>query len=147
MRVLVVFDTLYGNTEQIAKAIGEAFTDDVKVLRIGNVNTSDLAKNDLIIMGSPTNGGRTTKPFQEFLDNIPESTVKGVKFAAFDTRLSTRFVGLFGYAAGRIATTLKKKGGILAADPQGFFVKATKGPLKDGELERAKSWAKGLAGN
>jgi hypothetical protein len=30
------------------------------------------------------------------------------------------------------------------ANPEGFFVKGTKGPLKDGEQERAASWAKGV---
>jgi flavodoxin I len=144
MKVLVVYDSVYGNTEKIAKATGEALTGEIKVLRIGEANLSDLEKVDLLVMGSPTQGGRATKPIQEFLDKIPDTSIKGVRFASFDTRLSTRFVGIFGYAAGRISNTLKNKGGTLVTAPQAFFVKGTQGPLKDGELERAATWAKSL---
>lgn len=45
-----------------------------------------------------------------------------------------------GYAAGRIAETLKKKGGNLVMPPEGFFVKGKEGPLKEGELERTANW-------
>jgi len=51
---------------------------------------------------------------------------------------------VFGNAAGRIARNLEKKGGTLISSPEGFFVTATKGPLKEGELERAAGWAKGM---
>ncbi len=51
---------------------------------------------------------------------------------------------LFGYAAGRIADSLKAKGGNLAPPPEGFIVKGNEGPLKEGELERAAGWAKGI---
>jgi flavodoxin I len=51
---------------------------------------------------------------------------------------------VFGYAAGRIARNLKGKGGTLVASPEGFFVTGTKGPLREGELERAAGWAKGI---
>jgi hypothetical protein len=37
-----------------------------------------------------------------------------------------------------------KKGGELVFPPEGFLVKKSEGPLKDGELERAAEWAKGL---
>ena len=51
---------------------------------------------------------------------------------------------MFGYATGRIARNLKGKGGTLIASPVGFFVTGSKGPLKEGELERAAGWAKGI---
>jgi len=37
---------------------------------------------------------------------------------------------------------LKGKGGYLTAQPDGFIVEDSEGPLKKGELERAASWAK-----
>jgi hypothetical protein len=52
---------------------------------------------------------------------------------------------IIGYAAPRIAGGLQAKGGRLAAPPEGFFVQEKEGPLKQGELERAASWAKSLA--
>jgi len=144
MKVLVVYDSVYGNTEKIGRAIGGAFTGDVKVLRVGEVEPSELKTVDLFIVGSPTQGGRPTPAIQDFLDKVPESLLKGIKVAAFDTRISAKLVGVFGYAAGRIARNLKGKGGNLVASPEGFFVKGTEGPLKEGELERAADWAKGI---
>jgi flavodoxin len=49
---------------------------------------------------------------------------------------------VFGYAAGRIADSLKAKGGRLVAEPDGFIVEDREGPLKQGELERAADWVK-----
>ncbi len=142
MKVLIVYDSVYGNTEKIAKAIGDAITGEVKVFRVGEVNSSELKTFDLLLVGSPTQGGRPTQAIQDFLNKAPVSTFQGTNVAAFDTRISTRLVRIFGYAAGRIAGSLKRKGGTLIVPPEGFFVKGTKGPLKEGEVEHAASWAK-----
>jgi flavodoxin len=142
MKALIVYDSVHGNTEKIAKAIGGAIAGEVRVVRASEVNSAELQTIDLLIVGSPTQGGRPTKAIQDFLDKISGPAMKGIKVAAFDTRFSTRVVAIFGYAAGRIAGGLKRKGAILAAPPEGFFVKGTEGPLKEGELERAAVWAK-----
>ncbi len=144
MKVLIVYDSAYGNTEKIARAIGGAIAGEVKVIRPGEVNPSDLASIGLLIVGAPTQGGRATPAIQDFLNKLPERAVKGVNVAAFDTRFSTKLVKIFGYAAGKIAESLKRKGGTLIVPPEPFFVKGREGPLKEGELERAAVWAKGL---
>jgi flavodoxin I len=145
MKVLVVYDSVYGNTEKIAAAIAGAMAGEVKKVRISEANLADVKGIDLLIVGSPTQGGRTTQGMREFLDKIPKSSLRGIRVAAFDTRLSTKFVGIFGYAAGRIASSLKGKSADLIAPPEGFFVKGREGPLKEGELERAAAWAKGIS--
>ena len=147
MKVLIVYDSVYGDTEKIAKAIGSVITGEVQVLRVDEANPSELKTLDLFIVGSPTQGGRPTPAIRDFLNKVPESSLQGINVAAFDTRISTKLVGVFGYAAGRIADNLKGKGGTLIASPEGFFVKGTKGPLKEGELERATGWAKGILEN
>ncbi|OGN97653.1 MAG: flavodoxin [Chloroflexi bacterium RBG_13_51_36] len=148
MKALVVYDSVYGNTEKIAKAIGDAIapSGEVKVLRAGEASPSELVSIDLLIVGSPTHAGRPVQAVQEFLKKVPELSLKGVKVAAFDTRISKKIVGVFGYAAGRIVDNLKKKGGSLVASPEGFFVTGGEGPLKGGELERAAAWVKGILG-
>ena len=145
MKTLIVYDSFYGNTEKIARAIGGAIAGEVKVLRPGEVNPSYLESIDLLIVGSPTQGGRPTKAVQDFLSKLPEAAIKGVSVATFDTRFSTKLVGIFGYAAGKIANSLKTKGGALIFPPEPFFVKGREGPLKEGELERAAGWAKGIS--
>jgi flavodoxin I len=144
MKALIVYDSVYGNTEKIARAIAEAITPsgEVKVLGAGEANPSELESTDLLIVGSPTHGGRPTPPVQDFLNKAPK--LQGINVAAFDTRSQAKLVGVFGYAAGRIARNLEKKDGNLIASPEGFFVTSTKGPLKEGELERAADWAKGM---
>jgi flavodoxin len=142
MKALIVYDSVHGNTEKIARAIGGAITGEVKVLRAGEVDSSELEKLDLLIVGSPTHAGRPTKPIQDFLNEAPAPAFEGTKVAAFDTRISSRLARIFGYAAGRISGSLKRKGGALMVSPEGFFVEGTEGPLKEGEAERAAGWAK-----
>ena len=146
MKALIIYDSVNGNTEKIARAIAEAITpsNEVKVLRAGEANPSELASTDLLIVGSPTHGGRPTPAIQDLLKKDPKLSLQGINVAAFDTRIMTKLVGVLGYAAGRIANNLKKKGGTLIATPVGFFVTGGQGPLKEGELERAAGWAKGI---
>jgi flavodoxin I len=146
MKTLIVYDSVYGNTEKIARAIAEAVTPsgEVKVLRTGEANPSGLASIDLLVVGSPTHGGRATPAVQDVLNKMAQQSLKGIKVAAFDTRRQSKFARIFGNAAGRIARQLTKKGGVLIVSPEGFLVTGTKGPLKEGELERAAAWAKGI---
>ena len=154
MKTFVVYDSENGNTEEIAKAIGSAITGEVKLVHVSKANSAGLKAFDLLIVGSPTQGFRATKPVQVFIEGIPKDVLKGMKVAAFDTRMPERDVGkglrfimkVGGYAAPRIAETLKKKGGNLVTSPEGFLVKDKEGPLLEGELERAAIWAKGVGG-
>lgn len=149
MKTLIVYDSMYGNTEKIARAIGGAITGEVIVLRASESSATDFKSVDLLIVGSPTQGFRATKPVQVFIEGIPKDGLKGMNVAAFDTRMPEAEAGrglrfimkIGGYAAPRIAEALQKKGGKLVAPPEGFLVKDKEGPLVGGELERAGSWA------
>ena len=142
MKTLVVYDSAYGNTKKIAESIGAAIAGDVKVVSAGEADLSGLKSPDLLIVGSPTYGGRPTPAMHGFLDKIPKGSLKGINVAAFDTRLPSKWVKLFGFAAGRIDGSLKSKGGTPVVPPEPFFVKGREGPLLDGEKERAAAWAK-----
>ena len=146
MKALIVYDSVYGNTEKIARAIAEAITpsNEVKVLGAGEADPSELESTDLLIVGSPTHAGRPTPAVQEFLNKVTQQSVKDIKAATFDTRVTSKFAKIFGNAAGRMSGQLTKKGGVLIVPAEGFFVTGTKGPLKEGELERAAAWAKGI---
>jgi flavodoxin I len=155
MKALVIYDSVFGNTEQIAQAIGNALgsPEDVEVLRVSNVKPEQLTGLKLLIVGSPTRGFRPTPAIKNLLKGISSHGLEGVKVAAFDTRFTVDeiessvfilriLVNLFGYAAKPIADGLEKKGGELVIPPEGFFVEGTEGPLKEGDLERAADWAK-----
>ena len=154
MKALVVYDSEFGNTEQIANTIGSTLgsTDEIEVLRVGEVKMEALTGLELLIVGSPTQRFRPTEATSDFLKHIHANWLKGINVAAFDTRLTSEeiegtrmlpfFVRIFGYAAQPIASKLKKKGGELIASPEGFYVQGMKGPLVEGELERAAAWAR-----
>ena len=155
MKALVVYDSVFGNTEQIAQAMGNALAaqEDVETLQVSNVKPEQLTGLKALIVGSPTRGFRPTPAINNLLKSIPKNGLKGVKVAAFDTRFTEEeiessvfilrpLVKVFGYAAKPIADMLKKKGGHLKMPPEGFFVDGTEGPLKEGELKRAADWAR-----
>lgn len=142
MKTLIVYDSTYGNTEKIAKSMGNAIGSDADVMRAGKVNLDELESVDFLIVGSPTYAGRPMESVQDLLSRIPKSSLKDVNVAAFDTRVSAKFAKIFGYAANKIAKSLQAKGGSLTLLPEGFFVKGKEGPLKEGEEERAAIWAK-----
>ena len=153
MRALVVYDSVFGNTEQVAYAIRDTLGSDVEALRVGDVKHEQAVGLDYLIVGSPTRAFNPTKAITTFLKKMPGDSLKGVKVAAFDTRLDTAnvnssvlnvFVKFFGYAAKPIADRLQKKGGTLVSPPEGFYVEDTEGPLRDGELERAATWTEQL---
>jgi flavodoxin len=146
MKTLVVYDSLFGNTEIIARAIGAAIPGEVGVLRVGRVDAVDLETVDLLIIGSPTHGAMPTEAVQGIVDRIGSPAREGARAATFDTRLTWGFLERWGgFAAPKMADTLAGKGWALAGEPVGFFVKGLrKGPLKPGEAERATVWAKEL---
>lgn len=154
--MLIVYDSLYGNTRTIALSLAAGFgkRDHVRLLRAEEATTADLEGVDLLVVGSPVHGGRASEKMREFLDTIPANGLADIRAAAFDTRIPLEAVGIFlkllmrtiGYASPRMARTLEGKGAFLVAEPEGFFVEDKDGPLKKGETARAKKWAGMLAG-
>ncbi len=144
MNAIIVYDSVHGNTEKIARAIGAALGGAARVAHIKESTAAALGKMELLVVACPTQGGRPTEAMSGFLNGIPEGSLKNVKVASVDTRLKAKWVKIFGYAAEKIAARLVKCGGTPIAPPEGFFVRAAKGPLLDQELERATSWAKSL---
>jgi flavodoxin I len=141
MKTLVVYDSLYGNTRTIAQAIADAIPGDVKLLHAGDVDASELGAYGLLIVGAPTHGGRASEPARDLLEKIQAPALAGIRVAAFDTRLTWWWLRVFGFAAPRVARSLEKKGGTLVVEPEGFFVTGSEGPLEEGEVERAGTWA------
>lgn len=156
MKALIIYDSLFGNTERVAQAMVTALRDraEVTAYRVSDVEPEDFAGVDVLIVGSPTQGFQPTPAIKKLLDNMAAQELKGVKVAAFDTRIAVEDVGskvltlmvkLFGYAAKPIANRLQKKAGALVVPPEGFLVQGKEGPLKEGELARAAAWAKQIS--
>ncbi len=144
MKTLIVYDSLYGNTETIAKVVAKGIAGDVKVIKSSDAKAADINDIDLLITGSPTQGGRYTKTMEPFFSEISGHIEKSVKIVVFDTRMPAKWVKIFGYAAGKIADFFKKEGFELLVPPEPFMVEGAKGPLKEGEQERAVEWGKNI---
>lgn len=154
MQTLIVYDSVFGNTQKIAETAAAALGADARAVRVSELREQDLDGVQLLIAGSPTRGFRPTPALAQYLAGLPAGKLQSVRTAAFDTRIPMDgtqpgflrvMVRLFGYAAAPIAKALAKKGGIPAAPPEGFLVMGTEGPLKAGELERTAAWARQLA--
>jgi len=153
MKTIVLYDSQFGNTEKIARAIAGALVEygEVVLKQVSQASMNDLSAMDLLVVGSPTQKFRPTAGINGFLNSIPKIKLAGIKVAAFDTRLTQKnidetpvlpfFVKIFGYAGEVIAKALEKKGGRLVVPAEGFYVRDTEGPLVDGEEERAAAWA------
>jgi flavodoxin len=152
MKSIVIYDTVYGNTEIIARTISENIQGASTLARVGDAKIPDLSSVELVIIGSPTQGGRPFASIRDFLAAIPKGKLQGIGVAAFDTRTEVKgsflklVVRLLGYAAPRILNELQSKGGRAVSLPQGFEVTGKEGPIIAGETERAASWATTLGG-
>jgi flavodoxin I len=148
MKTLIVYDSEFGNTEQVAQAIGKGLGPEAEVVHADGVDVDGLKNYELVIIGSPTQGGRPTPLAKGFLNRIPDGSLEGVDVTGFDTRFGGEsqglvgrfFLGILGFAAGRIARKLEAKGGHLVAQPAGFIVEGKEGPLAAGEADRAAAW-------
>lgn len=155
MKSLVVFDSVFGNTEEIARTIAGvlASAGEVKATRVSDFDRRDMDGVELLVVGSPTRAFRATPATMEFVKGLPSGALANVRVAAFDTRVNVVQVGsrfltfmvkLFGYAAEPITKALEKRGGLRAVAPEGFFVSDKEGPIADGERDRAEAWARSL---
>jgi len=160
MKVLVLFESFFGNTERVAETMGVALgaalgsPGDVAVRRISQGDADALEGVGLLIVGSATRAFRPSPDTTAFLAHLAPNSLRGTKVAAFDTRIAPEDTGSailgrlttwFGYAAPKIAKKLVEAGGEAVAEPMGFFVADSEGPLKEGELERAAAWVRQLA--
>jgi flavodoxin len=141
MKAVVVYDSMFGNTERIARAIAETVGagESVPVVAVGVASEHDFAGMGLLAIGGPTQGHGLSPALRAFLDRLPAEAVQDVPTVTFDTRLTwPRF--LSGSAAIASAKRLEQKGARLLMPPESFLVKGKEGPLVEGELERARAW-------
>ncbi len=139
--MLVIYDSNYGNTKLLAEIMAKELGKKTRVVKVDEMNSKDLEELDLLVVGSPIIGWRPTEKMGGFLTDLKSGQLRGVKAAAFDTRVKVWFSG---NAAKKIAAQLEKAGAKLISDPEAFYVAGREGPLVDGEEKRALEWIKGI---
>ncbi len=149
MKILIVYDSFFGNTQKIGEEISKYFSkeNDVILKKVSDLSERDLKKLDLLIVGSPTRAFSPSEDIKKFLNDF---STEGLDFLVFDTRIDENdapkflkfLMKLFGYADKKMVKLLKKKGCKEVHKSEGFFVKDKEGPLKEGEIEKVTKWLK-----
>ncbi len=160
MKAVVVYESLWGNTAAVARAIAQGLGPDARALNTAEADDAALAGVDLIVAGAPVFGFKLSSekmraairanpgkapappdlshpPLRAWLDALPAGRGRS---AAFDTQVR----GPFGSGAPEIAQALERAGYRTLAEPVGFVLKGRYGPLRKGELERARQWGADL---
>ena len=161
MRSLVVFESMFGDTETIARAVADGLSHAMQVDVVDVATAPQVDEDvDLLVVGGPTHafgmrragtrrdavrqGGRPAAEIvglREWIEALQPTD--SARAAAFDTRINKPFVpGSAGRAASRL---LRRHGFQLVAAPESFRVTGTPGPLVPGEEDRARRWGQSLA--
>ncbi len=147
MNILIVYDTLHGNTKKVAELIGEGLkTVEGNTVSVENVKEIDIEKSetfDAILIGSPNHAKSHTKMVKQFIENLPNASLKGDSFAVFDTYMGTDFE----------ITAKKMEEQITGVMPNmkkltsGLSIKVggMKGPIVDEDLPKCKEFGIKLA--
>lgn len=159
MKALVVYESMFGNTEQIARAVASGLRQhmEVEVLEVTEAPAVITELVDLIVVGGPTHTFSMTRPetreeavrqgakqgstalgIREWMDHL-HSGPHSELVATFDTRVE-KVRHLPGSAAKKAAKVAHGIGYLPAAKPESFYVEGTAGPVLPGELERASAW-------
>jgi hypothetical protein len=158
--VLVVFESMFGNTEAIARAICDGAAERGVVATAVDVAAAptDLVDVALLVVGAPTHVLGLPRPRTRASarqQGAPAAEAGGVRewlaglsrpdgaipAACFDTRLRSPFSG----SAARAIRRRLRRLGFRVENPARFTVTGTAGPLAEGELDRARLWGAELA--
>lgn len=152
MKALIIYDSHAGNTQKVAEAIASGIEGCTVGLKdVHHVTLDDLKDVKLLIIGSGTHGIKPTLAITKFIDSIADNALDSVNVTAFDTRIEKENIKKLifrlisdnsNFAARPIAEKLRKKGGTLVLLPEPFILEGEDGPLKEGELARAKLWGR-----
>ena len=148
MKGIVVYDTSYGNTKTIAETIAETLKEsgiEVDLFDVKNVKKVSAKDYDFLVLGSPTRFGTMSFAIRGFLGKVKSEEWVNKLFIAFDTENPENMEKKEWSAAEKIAAKLIDKKMNLLLPVLKAAVFGQKGPLKEGEIERAKDYTREIA--
>lgn len=166
MKIVIVYESMFGNTKAIGDGIADGFREagEVRFGSVDELSPDETQDASLIVAGGPTHAHGMARPnahqsvakmdphhkygpvmpgresLRSWLERLPTGRAAA---AAFDTRFD-KPRWLTGSAARRIARRMRAKGYSIIGT-ESFFVETTGGPLADGERQRAIAWGRALA--
>ncbi len=147
MKILIAYDTKYGNTKKVAELIAEGLkTVEGNTVSIENVKEINLEKDetfDLILIGSPNQMGAHISSVKKFIKKLASSSLKGNSFAVFDTYVKKDFEKATRKMEKQIAKVMPN----MKKVSSGLSIKVggMKGPIIEEELPKCKEFGIKLA--
>lgn len=150
MKVLIVYDSKYGNTERVAKLIGEGISSNEKneviIKIVKDVNLKNEESHDLLLIGSPNHFGRHVGSIKKFINKLPKSQLKVNAYAVFDTYITTDFEKAVKKMEEQVSEVMPD---LIRASP-GLSIKVegagtSKGPITNEDLPKCKEFGIKLA--
>jgi flavodoxin len=151
VKVIVVYESKYGNTKLVAETITEGMSNvegiEAVIKELKEVDLNKTADYDAILIGSPNHYGGPTKGVKQFIDRIGKLQLNGKLFAVFDTYLGKKSDHFFEKAVRRMEKTINEKVPALRQIAPGLSIKVQgmKGPIVEGELPKCKEFGERVA--
>ncbi|MFW9972219.1 MAG: flavodoxin family protein [Candidatus Odinarchaeota archaeon] len=146
MKVLIAYDTKYGNTKRVGELIAEGINtvdgNEVIIENVKDVNLNKEETYDLILIGSPNHMGSHVGSVKKFIKTLSKATLKVGSYAAFDTYMAKDFEKVVKKIEKQVNSTmpdLKK-----AFPGLSIQVSGMKGPIVEEDLEKCKDFGIGL---
>ncbi|NHJ20204.1 MAG: flavodoxin family protein [Candidatus Lokiarchaeota archaeon] len=151
MKVLIVYETKYGNTKKAAETMGDVIKEagnDVTVMKVDVVESERIKDYEALVIGSPTYASSQAKSIKKFISSLDVDA--GTKIVVFDTHSGDGI-----NTGGPMRRAVKKMEKQIEKNPNlekimnglQVAVKGIEGPLIDGELEKCKAFAKKIVEN
>ncbi len=157
MKGIIAFDSYYGNTKAVAETMKEEIEKAGHQAALLNMRVSREvpSEGDFLMVGSPTRFKKMTRPSKRLVKKIDVKVWGAKPVAVFDTyspyrgddpkkREDSRKWVEPG-AAGFLAALAEKRGLKVRGPGLRCSVKDMKGPLDEGELDRAREYARQFA--
>jgi flavorubredoxin len=141
-KVIIIYESKYGNTRQVAALIAEGMRQvqgtEVILSEIGKVDLNDVSDFDAILLGCPNHMGKATKSTQGLIDSLGELKLDKKKVAVFDTYMSKDFEKAVKNMEQKILERLP--GLTLASHGLSIKVNSMKGPIAEGEMPKCREF-------
>jgi flavorubredoxin len=148
VKVYVVYDTRYGNTNRVAEAIVKGIKEigqvEAVLMKPEQTEPAELLDCDFLLIGSPNHYGGPTKDIKGFIDGLGKIGLEGKPGALFDTYLGA---GFYEKAVKRMEKRINEKvpGLKLMLPGLSILVEKSKGPIVEGELPRCREFGRKIA--
>ena len=148
-KVLIVYDTKYGNTklaaENILEGVKSVYSVEAAVGYVKEIDPTKVSDYDAIIFGAPNHMGRPSRTMKKFIDRLAEISLKAKDAAVFDTYAGKERPA--DRAMKKLEKMVKNKLPSLNVISPGLSVRVNgiPGPVVEGELPKCVDFGKKVA--